>query len=147
MLLSNKMFNYSVASLLFFLTIFIFPLNLLYVHLITKAYVNDKTNLLKSFMHETIVLYTFLKTHVLNLYNEIMDKFNNLAKKQPMDDDELESNNKLDPNNLKTKNEHSEPNIYPNLDKETIATNHDDSNQDETNQDENMQDENSKKNN
>ena len=70
--LQNPCVNLCVAGSLFFWTCFFFPLNLLYIHILTKAYMrNDNTQLIYNICAETYALWRTTSALITQWYQYI----------------------------------------------------------------------------
>lgn len=73
---TSSLFNYGVIAVVSFWMLLLYPFNLLYVHLLTKAYLrNDNENLVMNLIEETELFYRSVCRYTIRYYQKMMAFF------------------------------------------------------------------------
>ena len=93
-----QILTYSAIGLGLYFTLWLFPINLIVVHLLTRAYIRDKDNLLESLQTESIVFTKSCITQSLKCVKKVreyMEKDNTTDNGDETDTDSLEPTDNL----------------------------------------------------
>jgi len=66
----NKLLDFTVIGIITFLVLFIFPLNIIYLYLLRKAYNKDCDNILSSLLHIFKEYFDWISNIVINGYQK-----------------------------------------------------------------------------